>query len=163
MVDIDRIEEEDMTAEEVLDRYTAQPRDTVEWIPEWDDHPEERPGENTRIEDETLIWENGEFEIRLESYETTHWKAVVSVPEDVGELYPRDIDLKCHPLPEHGYVESVEIDDYVATAVTLILAENFMPIHEVNTFVDDLRDDAAESQQFMDNLEAGLEAASDGE
>lgn len=161
MVDLDRIKEEGMTQEEVLDRYTVEPQQEVEWLPEWDEYPEERPGENARIEEETLTWERDGFEVRLESYETTHWRAGVDLPERVGEHYPREIDLKCHPLPEYGFVESVELDGYTATSATLIIQENHQPVFEVNQFIDKLLESADHSEQFMEDLEDGLEAASE--
>lgn len=163
MVDIDRIEDEQMTPDEVLDRFTERPMDTVEWLPEWDDNPDALPGENTRIDDETLIWENGEFEIRMESHETTHWLADISVPEAVGEHYPRPIDMKCRPEPEYGFIRDVEQDGYVTVGVELVIAENYMPIYELNSFVDGLRDGAEQSQEFMDDLEAGLDVARENE
>lgn len=163
MVDLDRIEEEQMTEGEVLDRYTEQPMDCVEWLPEWDEYPEEQPGENACIQDDTLLWENGEFVVRLKSHETTHWKAEIDIPEPIGEHYVRPIDIKCRRLPEYGFVSDVRTEDYVTAGVTLVISENFMPIHELNKYIDDLRDSAKESQRFMDDLEAGLEAAKDSE
>lgn len=159
MVDIDQIEEEELTEGEVLERFTAEPQQDVEWLPEWDDHPEEQPGENTRIEDGTLIWERDGFEARLESYETTHWRAELTIPEKVGEHYPRPVDLKCHPLPEHGFVESVEQDGYTTSGAVIVIAENFQPVYEVNRFIDELIESAEESKQFMEALETGLEVA----
>lgn len=159
MVDIDQIEEEELTESEVLDRYTAEPQQEVEWIPEWDENPEKRPGENTRIEDGTLIWERDGFEARLESYETTHWRAEVDIPESVGEHFPRPVDLKCKPHPEHGFVDTVRQDGYTTTGAVIVLAENFQPVYEVNRFMDKLRESAEESEQFMEDLEAGLEVA----
>lgn len=163
MVDIDRIQEEGLTSEEVLDRYTAQPQEEVEWVPIWDDNPEERPGENTEIKDGVLMWDNGEFHAELESYETTHWLARVDIPEWVGEFYPRVIDLKCHSKPEYGFIRTVEQDGYVATRAELVINEIRQPVFEVNGFIDSLRDSAEHSQGFMDNLERGMEVAEEAE
>ena len=162
-MDPERIREEGMGTEEVLDRHTAEPQREVEWLPEWDEEPETQPGENARIEDGTLIWENGDFVARLESHETTHWRAEIEIPEAVGDLHPRPVDLKCRPLPEYGYVDSVTIEDYTTTAAVLIIQANFQPVREVNTFIDKLRADAEESQQFMDDLEVALDAARQNE
>lgn len=161
MDDIQKIQEEEMTTEEVLDRYTEEPRTSVEMLPEWEEYPEEAPGENTRVEDDTLIWERDGFEIRLESFETTHWKADISVPHEYGKHYARPIDAKCGLGTEHTYVEDVETEDYALSSVTLLTAANFMPVHEVQKFVDAIIDDAQASEQFIEEMEAKLDAAAD--
>lgn len=152
-----------MTSEDVLDRYTATPRDSVEWVPEWDENPDAQPGENTRIEDDILLWERDGFEVMLESYETTHWRALVTIPERVGELHPRPFDLKCNPLPEHGFIKSVEQDSYVTTEAELILQANFQPVFEVNKFIDSLLESHDEAREFQEELEAGLDVAQENE
>jgi hypothetical protein len=159
MVSKEEIEEQNLTTDDVLDRHLAEPQEAVEWLPEWDDHPEERPGDNARIEDETLIWENGEFEARLQSYETTHWKATVTIPKWVGEYYPRGFELKCLSIPEFGFVDDVETEDYCAVEATLILQANHQPVYEVNKYIDELRDGAEQSQQFREELEEKMAAA----
>jgi len=163
MVSKEEIEAEGMTKQEVLDVETVQPRTEVEWVPEWDEHPSEQPGENTRIEDDTLIWERDGFAARLESYETTHWKATVELPSHVGELYPREIDLKASPKPEHGFVESVAIEGYEAAEAVLILQANYQPTYEVNKWINYLLEQAEESHQFRDDLEEKLSAAAQSE
>ncbi len=164
MVDTETIEQEGLTTEDVLDSEVVEPQQGVEWLPEWDEYPEERPGENTRIEDDTLIWEReGGFEARLESYEMTHWKAEVTIPESVGEYYPREFDLKCHPRPEYGFVKDVEQEDYATVGATLILQENFQPVWEVNKFIDELAEEAEESQEFREDLEEKLSVARENE
>jgi len=57
MVSRDEIEAEGLTTEDVLDVETAQPQTDVQILPEWEKHPEERPGENLRIEGNTLLYE----------------------------------------------------------------------------------------------------------
>lgn len=163
MVSEDRIREENLTKGDVLDRMTETPQQSVEWLEVWDDHPEERPGENTRIEDETLIWERDGFEARLESFETTHWRAELDVPERVGKWFPREIDLKAAPKPEYGYVESVETESYAVTEATIVLCENFQPTYEVNAFIDYLLEKADGSEQFQDDLESALAVAGENE
>lgn len=164
MVSPETIENEGLTTDDVLDREVVEPQQEVKWLPEWDEYPEEQPGENARIEDDTLIWErDGGFEARLESYETTHWKAEVTIPESVGQYYPREFDLKCHPLPEYGYVKSVERDGYTTVGATLIIQENFQPVYEVNKFIDELAESAEESEQFREELEEKLSVARENE
>lgn len=163
MVTKEEIEEQGLTTDDVLDVEVERPRDEVEWLPEWDDHPEERPGENTRIEDETLIWERDGFEARLESYETTHWRSEVSIPSEIGQWYPREIDLQCRPDPEYGYVESVDLKDYEASKAVLILQENFQPTWEVNRWIDGLIQNAEESQQFQNEISEKLDVARNNE
>jgi len=74
MVSRDEIEAEGLTTEDVLDVETAQPQTDVQILPEWEKHPEERPGENLRIEGNTLLYERDGFEVAIESYKTTHWR-----------------------------------------------------------------------------------------
>jgi len=62
MVSRDEIEAEGLTTEDVLDVETAQPQTDVQILPEWEKHPEERPGENLRIEGNTLLYERDGFE-----------------------------------------------------------------------------------------------------
>lgn len=159
MVSKDKIKTEGLTPDDVMDRHFEQPQTDVEWLPEWDEFPEEQPGENARIEDNALIWERDGFEARLESYETTHWRAEIDIPERVGKYYPREIDLKCHPLPEHGFVENVERDDYTTIAATLIIQANFQPVFEVNKFIDELLKSAQESEQFQEEIEEKMAVA----
>jgi hypothetical protein len=163
MVSEDQIREEGLTKDDVLDVETEQPQQEVEWLPEWDEHPEEQPGENARIEDGVLIWERDGFEARLESYETTHWRATVTIPEEVGQWYPREFDLKCSPKPEYGFVESVETEEYVTTGAVLIITENFQPTWEVNAWIDYLLESSEQSQQFQDELTNKLAVASENE
>lgn len=163
MVSKEEIERQGLTTDDVMDREFAQPQREVKWLPEWDEHPEERPGENTRIEDETLIWERDGFEARLESYETTHWRAHIAIPKDVGEYYPRPFDLKCHPLPEYGFVKQTEQEDYATVGATLIISENFQPVFEVNEFIDALVDSAEQSEQFREEIEEKMAAARENE
>lgn len=148
------------TIDDVLDSY-EQPQTEVKWLPEWDDHPEERPGENTRLEDGVLRWEKDGFDVRLESYETTHWKATVSIPEWVGEYFPRSFDLKCTPLPEYGFVKSVAIEDYAATEATLIIQSNYQPTWEVNNWIEARVLDAEEQQEFMDEVSERISDANE--
>lgn len=163
MVSEDQIRAEKLTTEDVLDVETVQPQQEVRWPPEWDEDPEEQPGENARIEDGVLIWEREGFEARLESYMTTHWRATVAIPEEIGQFTPREIDLKCAPEPEYGYVESVETDDYVATEATLIIQENYQPTWEVNSWIDSRIEGAEHSQQFRDDLKNKLSVARENE
>ena len=163
MVSVDKIEEEEMTREEVMDREFAQPMDEVEILQEWEDYPEERPGENLHIDDGWLIWERDGFEARLESFETTHWRALVTIPDDVGSWLPRPIDLQCRKVPEHGFIKSVETEDYSAREAELILQENFMPTYEVNKFIDDLIEFKEGSEERQQQIEEKLNAASGSE
>ena len=151
MVSRDEIEAEALTTEDVLDVETEQPQTDVRILPEWEEYPEERPGENLRIEDNTLLYERDGFEVAIESYETTHWRVDLSIPEEVGKWYPRPLDLKCRPLPEHGFVESVDTSDsYEASSATLIIQENFQPTFEVRKFIEYLLDNAEASEQFTE-------------
>jgi len=93
MVSRDEIEAEGLTTEDVLDVETAQPQTDVQILPEWEKHPEERPGENLRIEGNTLLYERDGFEVAIESYKTTHWRVDLSIPESIGKWYPRPLDL----------------------------------------------------------------------
>jgi len=79
MVSRDEIEAEGLTTEDVLDVETAQPQTDVQILPEWEKHPEERPGENLRIEGNTLLYERDGFEVAIESYKTTHWRVDLSI------------------------------------------------------------------------------------
>lgn len=163
MVSTDEIERDGLTTDDVMDREFAQPQREVKWRPEWDEHPEEQPGESTRIEDDTLIWENGEFEARLESYEMTHWQAEIEIPKDVGQYYPRGFDLKCHPLPEYGFVKDVERDGYSTVSATLIIQENFQPVFEVNQFIDELTESAEQSEEFREEVGEKMATARENE
>lgn len=163
MVTKDQIQDDGLTKEDVLDVETEQPQQEVEWLPEWDDHPEERPGENTRIEDGVLLWERDGFEASLESYETTHWKAAVNIPESVGQYYPREFDLKCSPRPEYGFIDDVEQDEYTTTQATLVIQENYQPTWEVNAFIDMLIETRDQSEQFREELGDKLAVASENE
>lgn len=163
MVTKEEIERDGLTTEDVLDRAFEEPQMDVEWLPEWDKYPEEQPGENTRIEDNTLIWERDGFEARLESFETTHWKAELAIPEEVGKYYPRGFDLKCHPLPEYGFVKDVERDSYTTVGATLIIQENFQPVYEVNKFIDKLVETAEQSEQFQQEVEEKMALARENE
>lgn len=159
MVSKERIKEENLTAEDVMDRELVEPEEEVSWVPEWDEAGEEAPGENTRIEDGTLIWERDGFEARLESHNTTHWRAEIQIPEGVGEYYPRPIDLKSHPRPEHGFVKDVDTDGYAAVRAVLIIKSNFQPTWEVNAFIDDLIESKEKSDQFREELTEKMELA----
>lgn len=152
-----------MTTDDVLDRELVEPQESVEMLPEWEDYPEERPGENLRIEDETLIWERDGFEARLSSMEPTKWRAEIDVPEDLGSTWAREIDLKCRPYPEHGFVESAEFEDYSLRAVTLVLSENFQPTYDVNSYIDGLIEDAEGFEEFQKDLDEKLEMARENE
>ena len=163
MVSKEEIERRGLTTDDVMASEIAEPQDEVVWPPEWDENPDAQPGENARIEDETLIWENGEFEARLESYETTHWRSVIEIPKWVGEYYPRGFELKCRPRPKHGFVESVETEDYCVVGATLIHQENLQPVYEVNKFIDELRESAKQSEQFRQEVEEKMAAARQNE
>lgn len=163
MLSDDEIQEKDLTTGDVLDHEFVEPQQDVEWLPEWDDHPEEQPGENARIEENTLIWEKSGFEARLESYETTHWRAEVDIPEQVGKHYPRGLDLKCNPIPEYGFIKDVKREDYTTVGATLIIQENFQPVYEVNEFIEDLAESAAESEKFMNEVEEKMAVARENE
>lgn len=163
MVTTDEIREEGLTTDDIMDREFVEPRTEVEWVPEWDEHPEEQPGENTHIEDDTLIWERDGFTVRLESYEVTHWRADIEIPERVGQHYPREFDLKCRPRPKHGFIEGVESDGYTAVGATLIIQANFQPVFEVNQFIDELLESAEQSEAFRDEIEEKMAAARENE
>lgn len=155
MVTKDQIEEEELTTEEVIDREFVEPQQEVRILPEWEEYPEERPGENLRIEDDQLVWERDGFEARLWSHETTHWKAQITIPREYGKYDPRPVDMKSKSIPEYGFVESVEMDDYAAVGVTLVLQENFQPTYEVNKFIDHLierKEGAEEREQEIKEL-----------
>jgi hypothetical protein len=163
MLDEDEIREQELTTDDVLDRHLAEPQTEVEWVPEWDEDPDVRPGENCRIEDGVLIFERKGFEARIESYETTHWKVDLDIPETVGEWYPREIDLQCHPRPEHGFIRDVETEDYFASQATLIIQANRQPVWEVEKFIDELAENAQESAEFRDELSEKLAVARENE
>lgn len=170
---VEEIEEQAMTQHEVADHIGVQPSDTVTWHPEWDEHPEEQPGKNARIEDEVLIWEQEYdvdgvdepvcFEARLECEETTVWKAVVSLPEYVGKNYPRSVDLQCRPDPEYGFVETVEMADdpdvYAAREATLYYKDNFQPTVQVECWMRDLLKDALDFEASMAAIDEKMAAA----
>lgn len=162
MVSIDRIREEGLTKDEVLDREFEEPRQEVEIVPEWDEEPDSAPGENVRIEDDQLVWERDGFAVRLESYRTTHWRAVVDIPEDVAKWYPRDIDLKIKP-PRQGFVESVTTEEYHAEQAELILSANFQPTWEVNNWIDDLIESAEGSEEYQQEIEEKMAVARENE
>lgn len=162
MVSIDRIREEGLTKDEVLDREFEEPRQEVEILPEWNEEPDAAPGESVYIEDDQLVWERDGFEVRLESYRTTHWRAVVDIPEDVAKWYPRDIDLKIKP-PEQGFVESVATEEYHAEQAELVIAANFQPTWEVNNWIDDLIKSAEGSEEYQQEIEEKMAAARENE
>lgn len=162
MVSIDRIREEELTKDEVLSREFEEPKQEVEIVPEWEEYPEEAPGENVRIEDDQLVYEREDFEVRMESYRTTHWRVEVEIPEYVGKWHPRDIDLKIRP-PEQGFVESVETEDYEVVQATLIISSNFQPVYEVNKWIDGLVESAEGSEEFHQEVEEKMAAARDNE
>jgi len=163
MVSHEEIQQDGLTTDEVMSREFAEPQREVEWLPEWEECPEEQPGDNARIEDNTLMWERDGFEARLESYETTHWQAEIEMPKAVGQYYPREVDLKCHPLPEYGFVKDVEQDDYSTVGATLIIQANFQPVFEVNEFIDELVESAEQSEAFREEVEEKLAAARENE
>jgi ssDNA-binding Zn-finger/Zn-ribbon topoisomerase 1 len=163
MVSKEEIQQDGLTTDEVMSREFAEPQREVEWLPEWEECPEEQPGDNARIEDNTLMWERDGFEARLESYETTHWQAVIEIPKDVGQYYPREFDLRCHPLPEYGFVKEVEQDGYSTVGATLIVQENFQPVFKVNKFIDELMESAEQSEQFREEVEEKMAAARENE
>lgn len=101
--------------------------------------------------------------IRHRRHRTTHWKAELTVPREYGKYHPRPIDLKCSPLPKHGFVEDVESDEYVTVGATLVIVENFQPTFEVNKFIDKLIDDAEVAEAFTDDLESKLSVARESE
>mgnify|MGYP000058942433 CR=1 FL=1 len=159
MVTKDQIEEEELTPDEVMDREFVEPQQDVRVLPEWEEYPEEAPGDNVRIEDDELVWERDGFEARLTSYETTHWQADISIPKSVGKWQARPVDVKCKPVPEHGYVDDVEIEDYTTVGVTLILQENFQPTFAVNNFIDHLIEQAEGSEAFQEEVEEKMAVA----
>ena len=164
MVSKDEIEAESLTTEDVLEVEAAQPQTDVRILPEWEEHPEERPGENLRIEENTLLYERDGFEVAIESYETTHWRVDLTIPEEVGKWYPRPLDLKCLSVPEYGFVESVETSDsYETIGATVIIQENFQPTFEVRKFIEHLLDNAERSEQFTEELDEKLDAARENE
>jgi len=93
MVSRDEIEAEGLTTEDVLDVETAQPQTDVQILPEWEKHPEERPGENLRIEGNTLLYERDGFEVAIESHTRRPTGALILDPESIGKRYPRPLDL----------------------------------------------------------------------
>ncbi|WP_123619568.1 hypothetical protein [Halorubrum sp. CSM-61] len=164
MVSKDKIEADGLTTEDVLDVETAQPQTEVRILPEWEEHPEERPGENLRIEENTLLYDRDGFEVAIESYETTHWRVELSIPKEVGKWYPRPLDLKCLSVPEYGFVESVETSDsYETIGATLIIQENFQPTFEVREVIEHLLENAEASEEFTEELDEKLEAARENE
>jgi len=122
------------------------------------------PGENLRIEGNTLLYERDGFEVAIESYKTTHWRVDLSIPESIGKWYPRPLDLKCLSVPEYGFVDSVETSDsYAAIGATLIIQENFQPTFEVRKVIEHLLDNAEKSEQFTEELDGKLDAARENE
>lgn len=167
MVSEERIRKDELTKDEVLDLEVEEPKDDVEIIPEWEESPEERPGDNLHI-DETgdrneLVWERDGFEARLWNHEMTHWKATISIPREYGQHHPRPVDLKCSPIPEYGFVEDVDVEDYAATVATIVIQDNFMPTWEVNKFIDELIESAASADAFQEELTEKLSIASENE
>jgi len=104
--------------------WTLKPRShrrTCRSLPEWEKHPEERPGENLRIEENTLLYERDGFEVAIESYKTTHWRVDLSIPSrSASGTHGRSISRLS--VPEYGFVDSVETSDsYAAIGATLII------------------------------------------
>lgn len=163
MVSKDRIREEELTTEDVLDIETERPKDEVEILDVWERHPEEAPGDNVRIDAGWLKWERDGFDVQLESYKTTHWRATVTVPEEIGGWFPREIDLKSSKQPESGYIETVETEDYKVAQATLILGEMFMPTREINNWIDELLEYAEGSEEFQEELEEKMAVAQENE
>lgn len=130
--------------------------------PGWDEYPGEAPGENVRIEDEILIWERDGFEVRLETYRTTHWRAEVDIPEAVAKWYPREIDLKIKP-PKQGFVESVTTESYHAEQAELIVSAPYQPVYEVNSWIDELLESAEGSEEYQQEIEEKMAVARDHE
>lgn len=139
--------DDEQTPEDLLEAEMVTPQEEVEIPPEWEEHPEEQPGENTRIEDGELRWESDGFDVRLWNLEPTKWKAVISIPTEVGGVWAREMDIKCRPMPHYGFVDSAVVEDYKVREVTLILSENFQPVHEVNAYIESLREDAETFQE----------------
>jgi hypothetical protein len=163
MVSEQETREDGLTTDDVLDRHTAEPMQEVRMLPEWEEWPEEQPGENTHIDGDELVWERDGFEVRLRSYETTHWKADLTVPREIGSHFPRPVDLKSRPKPKYGFVDTVDLDEYAAVGVTLVLQENFIPTVEINGFIDGLIEQVDENEQFKEDLESKLSAARENE
>lgn len=163
MVTTDEIEEQDLTKSDVLDREFEEPMQHVEMLPEWEEYPEEAPGENTRVEDDVLKWERDGFSVELESDGAIGWKARVSVPSEVGGMYAMPKLIKANPEPKRGFVEDVTVEDYAATEVVLWYQENFQPTYEVNKWIDARIEDAESSQAFQEEVEEKLAAASENE
>jgi hypothetical protein len=163
MVTKDQIREDGLTEEEVLDREVVEPQESVEFLPEWEEWPEEQPGENTRIEDETLIWERDGFKAQLSNIGPTKWRAEIDVPEAYNDGWGRPIDLKTEPHPEYGFVEDATFEDYTLQHVTLVLSENYQPTVEVNSYIDFLIETAGSVEEFQNDLEEKLELAQENE
>ena len=163
MVDTDQIREEELTPDDVLNRELAEPQSEPEWRDNWDENEETRPGENTRLEDGTLYWEHEGFEIALESYETTHWRVEITIPEPYGKYFPRAVDVKCLSVPEYGYVDEVAMAEYAPEAVTIVISENYQPIWEVNHFIDTLIEKHEGGEEFEAEMSEMLEVARENE
>jgi len=163
MVTKDQIREEDLTPDDVLGREIVEPQETPKILPVWEEHPEERPGENVRLDDETLVWERDGYEARLSNIEPTKWRAEIAVPDTYSGGWARPIDLKCRPHPEHGFVEDAAFEDYELEHVTLVLSENFQPVYEVNQYIEFLIESDGMVEEFQEELDAKLDAARENE
>lgn len=179
MVDTDRIREEGLTTEEVLDREFVGPHDTpteAHWPEYFDDYPEEQPGDEAWLDEDddgepVLCWEDGDFSVRLKCIEWGDWEARISIPERVGRHIPKPTGFKAHHPPtigDHpvGFVDEIEYPDdgYTAGTIVLRLAEaEGMPIVAPSSYVDDLREYAEDSEEYMAEVDEMLAAARENE
>jgi protein gp37 len=79
MVAKEEIEKQNLTTDDVMTREFVEPQQEVEWLSEWDEYPEEQPGENARIE-------------QLRSIDARRWVSFEPLIEPIGKVALDHID-----------------------------------------------------------------------
>jgi hypothetical protein len=177
MVAPDRIEDEGLSADDVLQKELVMPEDAPtepHWVPEWDEWPEEQPGDEAWMDEDSegrtaLVFTTDDgFRVELVCLDYSDWQARIGIPEDVGSYIVDEHTFKArHPVMlgdiPMGYVDEVlwrGEDSYDAEAVVIRISEaEGMPVSEVESFVRGLREEHAETLQGMDDLGEKLNVA----